>query len=462
MIRLFRIFVPAGTLALLVSEVLLITSAFVLASYVALEVDPTVFLLYGGGLAKLTPVIVAIVLGLHLQDLYSQIRVKSRVVLVQQLCLVMGGAFLLQGFTSYVDENLRLPVGIMMWGSLFTVIAVVAWRLAFSAFALRIMGRERLLMVGGSRLLEDIAAHIEEHPELGVEVVGYVDDSHETGSALPAAKALGPLAALMEIVRATEPNRIIVGMFDRRNRLPVADLLELRFAGYIVEEVGAAHERFCSRVCVSELRPSQLIFTGELGPRPRSVLYQTVWNSFVALTGLIVSSPMMLVTALAIRLDSKGPALYKQVRVGLNGELFTLYKFRSMRVDAEAQTGAVWASRNDPRVTRVGRIIRKLRVDEVPQLINVLKGEMSIVGPRPERPELVKKLSGIPFYRQRHCVRPGITGWAQINHRYGDTVEDTIKKLEYDLYYIKNMSLGLDTYIVFHTVKTMLLSRGAQ
>ncbi len=462
MIRLFRIFVPIGTLALLVSEVLLISSAFLLASYVSLEVDPTVFLLYGGGLPRLIPVILIIVLGLHLQDLYSHIRVKSRVVLVQQLCLVLGGAFLVQGFLSYVDANLRLPVGIMMWGSLFTLIAVVAWRLAFSAFALRIMGRERLLMVGGSRLLEDIGRHIEEHPELGVEVVGYVDDSHETGTALPAAKALGALGALTEIVRATRPNRIVVGMFDRRNRLPVADLLELRFAGHIVEEVETAHERFCGRVCISELRPSQLIFTGELGPRPRSVFYQTVWNSFVALIGLVASAPVMIATALSIRLDSTGPALYRQVRVGYNGELFTLYKFRSMRVDAEAGTGAVWASRNDPRVTRVGRIIRKLRIDELPQLINVLKGEMSIVGPRPERPELVKKLSEIPFYRQRHCVRPGITGWAQINHRYGDTVEDTIKKLEYDLYYIKNMSFGLDTYIIFHTVKTMLLSRGAQ
>lgn len=462
MIRLFRIFVPAGTLALLVSEVLLITSAFILASYFVLEVDPSVFLLYGGGLGRIIPVVLIIVLGLHFQDLYSHIRVKSRVVLAQQLCLVMGGAFLLQGFISYLDLDLRLPVGIMMWGSLFAVVAIFTWRLMFGGVALKVMGRERLLMVGGSQLLEAITRHIEEHSELGVEVVGYVDDSHEPGVELAGAKVLGPIPALTEIVHATKPNRIVVGMFDRRHKLPVADLLELRFAGYIVEEVEAAHERFCSRVCISELRPSQLIFTGELGPRPRSVLYQTVWNSFVALVGLVVSFPIMIVTALAIRLSSPGPALYRQVRVGLDGENFTLYKFRSMRVDAEAATGAVWATKNDPRVTRVGRIIRKLRIDELPQLINVLKGEMCIVGPRPERPELVKKLSEIPFYRQRHCVRPGITGWAQINHRYGDTVEDTIKKLEYDLYYIKNMSFGLDSFIIFHTLKTMLLSRGAQ
>jgi lipopolysaccharide/colanic/teichoic acid biosynthesis glycosyltransferase len=178
--------------------------------------------------------------------------------------------------------------------------------------------------------------------------------------------------------------------------------------------------------------------------------------------GILVSLPLMLRAALAVRFSSPGPVLYRQQRAGLNGVPFTLYKFRSMRSDAEADTGAVWASKDDPRITPVGRILRGLRIDELPQLLNVLKGEMSIVGPRPERPELVKKLAEIPFYRQRQCVRPGITGWAQINYKYGDTMEDAITKLEYDLYYIKNMSLGLDCFIVFHTLKTMLLTRGAQ
>ena len=171
----------------------------------------------------------------------------------------------------------------------------------------------------------------------------------------------------------------------------------------------------------------------------------------------------MLITALAVKLFSGGPVLYRQKRVGMDEVPFTLYKFRSMRVDAEDGTGAVWAMKDDPRVTSVGRIIRKIRFDELPQLFNVLQGEMSIVGPRPERPEFVKTLAEkIPFYRQRHAIRPGITGWAQINYKYGDTLEDAVAKLEYDLYYIKNMSWSLDSYIIFHTVKAMLLSRGAQ
>jgi exopolysaccharide biosynthesis polyprenyl glycosylphosphotransferase len=190
---------------------------------------------------------------------------------------------------------------------------------------------------------------------------------------------------------------------------------------------------------------------------------QTVYSFIIALVGFIVASPVMVLVALAVRFTSTGPVLFRQKRVGLNGKLFTLYKFRSMRADAEAGTGAVWAKRNDPRVTSIGGILRRTRLDELPQLFNVLRGDMSIVGPRPERPEFVSVLSEqIPFYRQRHAVKPGVTGWAQINYKYGDTIEDTVMKLEYDLYYIKNLSPSLDAYIVFHTVKVMLFSTHGQ
>jgi exopolysaccharide biosynthesis polyprenyl glycosylphosphotransferase len=176
-----------------------------------------------------------------------------------------------------------------------------------------------------------------------------------------------------------------------------------------------------------------------------------------------VAAPVMILVAVLVKVTSPGPILYRQARVGRHGEQFTIIKFRSMRVDAERTTGAVWALKDDPRVTRLGGWLRKMRLDELPQLFNVVKGEMSIVGPRPERPEFVEELSEkIPFYQQRLAVRPGITGWAQINYGYGETIEDTIKKLEYDLYYIKNLSFGLDFYIMFHTVKVMLLARGSQ
>lgn len=463
MTRFFRVFVPATAVVLLVSEILLITSAFILAVYLTLDVDPWVNLIYDGGLWHLVPVLLTILVGMHFNDLYSQVYMKSRVVLLQQLCLVMGAAFLVQGLLSYVSPDWRVSAHVMAVGSVLAIVAIFFWRVFFSTFAASVMGRDRMLLVGGSPLLEDIALHLQEHPELGLEVAGYVDDAHQAGALLTGGKVLGGIQDLKEIVHATQPQRVVVGMSERRNRMPVADLLELRFAGHIIEEAAIAFERVCGRVCLKELRPSQLIYSGELGPRPQSLIVQTVLNRVGAAAGLILVSPIMLLTAIAVRLSSPGPILYRQVRVGLDDVPFTLYKFRSMRADAEAATGAVWASIDDPRVTKIGRIIRKLRFDELPQLYNTLKGDMSIVGPRPERPEFAEGLSRkIPYYRQRHCVRPGITGWAQINFKYGDTLEDTMTKLEYDLYYIKNMSFSLDTYIVFHTVKAMLLSRGSQ
>jgi len=463
MTRFFRVFVPATAVVLLVSEILLITSAFILAVYITLGVDPWVNLVEDGGFMNLAPVLVTILLGMHFNDLYSQFYIKSRIVLLQQLALVMGAAFLVQGLLSYISPDLRVSARVMAIGSVLAIVAIYFWRVLFNMFALNVMGRDRLLLVGGSPLLEDIAKHLEEHPELGLEVAGYVDDAHQPGERLSGGKVLGTIPDLKEIVLATKPTRVVVGMSERRNRMPVAELLELRFGGHIIEEAAATFERVCGRVCLKELRPSQLIYSGELGPRPQSLIVQTVLNRLAAAVGIVVASPIMLLTALAVKLSSPGPILYRQVRVGLDDVPFTVYKFRSMRADAEKGTGAVWASKDDPRVTKVGKILRKLRFDELPQLFNTLKGEMSMVGPRPERPEFVKELSKkIPYYRQRHCVRPGITGWAQINFKYGDTLEDTMTKLEYDLYYIKNMSLSLDTYIVFHTVKAMLLSRGSQ
>jgi len=463
MIRLFRVFVPVGSLALLSSEILLIVSSYVLASYAILRVDPTVFLLYDRGLVRILLILASILVGMHFQDLYSKIYVRSRGVLAQQLCMVIGIAFMAQALVGYLDAGLRLPIRVMVLGSTLTVAAVFAWRIFFSAHVLRMVAQERLLLIGTSPLLEDIGKHIEEHPETGLQVVGYVGSGEEAGTAMAGGTALGPMASLREIVQATNPNRIVVGMTERRARVPVGELLELRFAGHIIEEAASTYENVCGRVCLKELRPAQLIYSGELGPRRATMFYQTMVNVALAAIGVVAAAPIMLLTALAVRLTSAGPALYRQVRVGLGGIPFTLYKFRSMRADAEAETGAVWASKNDPRVTGLGRTIRKLRIDEIPQLFNVLKGEMSLVGPRPERPEMVRALAEeIPYYQHRHCVRPGITGWAQVNYKYGDTLEDTIHKLEYDLYYIKNMSPSLDSYIIFLTVKAMLLSRGSQ
>ena len=463
MVRLFRVFVPVGSLALLVSEVALVTSAFVLAAYLVLEFDPQVYLFYDGGLYRILLVAASVILGLHFHDLYTNIYVKSRMLLLQQLSLVMGMAFLAQGLISYGSRALRMPIHIMVPGSAIAMLWIFVWRVFYSRYLLRVVGAQRLLFVGGSPVVEAITTHLTGHPELGMAVIGYVDDGVASGTLRTGGKVLGPLASLRDIALAMAPDRIVVGMSERRQRMPIADLLELRFSGIVIEEASTTYESVCMRISTLELRPSQLVFSGELGPRRGILVVQAIYNLGLALIGTVVFLPLMVMAAIGIKLTSPGPVLYRQTRVGLDDRLFTLYKFRSMRQNAEAATGAVWASKDDPRITGFGKFLRKTRLDEVPQFFNVLRGDMAIVGPRPERPEFAKTLAEkIPYYRQRHCVKPGITGWAQINHKYGDTVEDTISKLEYDLYYIKNVSLSLDAYIIFHTLKTMVLSRGSQ
>jgi exopolysaccharide biosynthesis polyprenyl glycosylphosphotransferase len=212
---------------------------------------------------------------------------------------------------------------------------------------------------------------------------------------------------------------------------------------------------------VEAMRPSYLIFNDGFGRTPQGEIAKRSADVALSSLGLLLTWPMMVATAIAVRLDSAGPILFKQERVGCDGVPFTVFKFRSMRADAEAKTGAVWASENDPRITRSGRFIRKTRLDELPQLINILVGDMSLVGPRPERPVFVQDLSQkIPYYSQRHIVKPGLTGWAQINYPYGNTVEDALQKLQYDLFYIKNQSLLFDLSILFNTIKTVVLRKG--
>ena len=455
--RLFPVFIPARIFALIFSEIVLIFAAFIGVAYYTLPVDPADYL-YDGGFLNIGLVVLSILLGLYINNLYAEITVKSRTGLAQQLCLSIGIAFLMQGMITYLNQGLRVPIRLMVLGSAIAGILIFAWRILFSAYVLKVVGGERLLLIGGSQVLLDIAQHIHEHPEKGLLVTGYVDDVHEPESDLPGGKILGSLASLREIVAAIRPSRIVVGMFERRNRVPVSDLLELRFAGHVIEEAAAVYERVCGRVCLRELRPSQLIYSGELGPRRGTLLLQGLINLVVAAIIVVLTLPLMLLTAIAMRLSSPGPVLYRQVRIGMGDVPFTLYKFRSMRVDTGAAGAIDWTAADDPRLTRVGRIVRKLRLDELPQLFNVLRGEMSVVGPRPERPEFVKALSEqIPYYRQRHCVRPGITGWAQINADESGELEDTITRLERDLFYIKNMSLGLDTYIIVQTLKRLIL-----
>ena len=465
MIRLFRVFIPTSVVALLISEVILLYFCFVIALTAVTDVDPEFVLLYDGGLPRISIAVLSVLVALYFQDLYTELRIRSRIYLWQQYSMAVGMAFLVQGMSTYVNPSFTLSRWVMIYASGAILVLLPPWRIFFCRQILTAMNAPKMLYLGTSPVLVEISKRLQERMEMGFHVIGYLDDG-ASGSEPPAMGAvprLGTLADLREVVAATKPERIVVGMSERRARLPVYDLLDLRLSGIHVEEAAELYESCFGRVSTRDLRPSQLVFSSELGPGKTSVALQQIYSFLLALLGTVLTLPLMLLAALLVRATSKGPILYKQTRVGINGKQFSVLKFRSMFVDAEAVTGAVWASLNDPRITTVGKYLRKFRIDELPQFWNVLSGDMSFVGPRPERPEFVQALSEkIPFYRQRHCVKPGLTGWAQINHKYGDTIEDTITKLEYDLYYIKHISLSLDVYIILNTIKTVALGRGAQ
>lgn len=460
MIRLFRVFIPASVVALLISEILLVLACYGVASLFTLSEDPSVYFFTELNYWKILVVTGCIILGLYFQDLYSDLRITSRILLVQQVCLAVGAALLFFAFIGYLRPDLLLGRWLMIVGSMGVVIVLPLWRIVFWKYVIIVLRSERVLLLGNSSILGEVIDEVLAKPEFGYTLIGYVCEEEPCDFAIP---CLGTLSDIRRVCDELKPTRIVVGMTERRNRLPVQDLLEIRFAGVLIEDAADTYEVAMRRVCSRKIQPSQLIFSSLLGPRPQAIALQNAYSLFIGAIGLVLFAPFALATALAVKLSSKGPVLYRQRRVGLNGEIFTLYKFRSMYADAESRTGAVWATVDDPRITPVGRWLRKLRLDELPQLWNVVKGDMAIVGPRPERPEFVDLLAHqIPYYRQRLAVKPGITGWAQINHKYGDSELDAMIKLEYDLYYIKNVAPALDFYIIFHTMKVMLLSRGAQ
>ena len=293
--------------------------------------------------------------------------------------------------------------------------------------------------------------------------VGLVADPGEE-PAVPTGRLLDPAGDLRELCERLNVSEVVVAMDDRRRGFPIRELLECRLAGIEVTELLTFLERETGRVRIDMLNPSWIIFGQGFRRDPLRLFSSRTMDLLASLGVLVVSLPVMLLTVIAIKIEDgwRAPALYSQSRVGLGGRTFNVLKFRSMRPDAELN-GAQWALRKDPRVTRVGAIIRNLRVDELPQVINVLRGQMSFVGPRPERPEFVAHLAEkIPYYVQRHCVKPGITGWAQLCYAYGSSEQDALEKLQYDLYYIKNNSLLFDLAILVQTAEVVLFGKGAR
>jgi len=400
----------------------------------------------------------------YLFDLYDFLVMHDRRELVLRLVQALGLAWIALALLFYTFPGLMLGRGISLIALPLALGLMVSWRITIHWFLGHPDFGERILIVGSGNLAVELAREVLDRPDAGYRIVGFVGtDADLLGKSLINPRVIGMTEQLDDIVKRDGIDRIVVAMGERRGQLPTNKLLKLSLTGQVTIEEGASfYERITGRVSLNMLRPSWLIFTGRGRQAKLAELSRNIVHWVVALIGAILSLPIALVAAVLIKLESAGPVLYKQERVGKNGRTFVLTKFRSMRVDAE-QDGPVWASKDDVRTTHVGRIIRKIRVDEIPQFWNILKGEMSFVGPRPERPHFVAQLAEeIPFYEQRHLIAPGLTGWAQIKYPYGASIEDARQKLQYDLFYIKNQSLILDAIILFETIKIILFGRGAQ
>ena len=460
MIRLFNVYYPVRTLVLLVVEALIVGSSFLLATWWLNQETSWILLNIEGGYVKIVCVTTIVLLLSHGLDLYDTSSLGAKWDQLFRLFLVLGiVAFSLAAtdlaYRYFLPGSSFLPGA--KWGLLVLAVMLLGWRTTYSWLVQQPYFRERVYVLGTGDRAQRLLNGLRQRSELGIEVVGW------TGNIEGELTRETVAAHLVGLARENGVHRVIVAMLDRRGTLPVEELLNLKLAGVKVEEATSWLEKISGRIEVEHLYPSWLIFAEGFRFSTFFRVVRRALNFSVALIGLVIALPLLPFIVLVVKLDSRGPVLYRQKRVGRGGAIFFCYKFRTMRQDAEADTGATWATDDDPRITRGGKILRITRLDEIPQLWCVLKGDMHFVGPRPERPEFVEWLSKeIPYYGVRHTVRPGITGWAQVQYKYGNTLEDAREKLQYDLFYIKNASVGLDLLILLQTIKIVLLGRGAK
>ncbi len=459
MVRLFNVYYPLRSLVLLWGEALVICGSFLVASRIEFGPNSYFVLNFQNGYYKILAVTVLALICSHCFDLYEPERLAEGSLVYFRLLVVVGTFSMVLAAVEFCFPRFMLGKHALLLGLVILTAALMTWRSGFGWLIRLPRLTERIYVLGDGKLAQRLVQAIGSRPDLGMEVAGWAK-ALSNGSSIR--KTLeSNIAAVLKNSRPI--SRIVLAMPDRRGTIPVRQLLTLRLSGVRVEDATTLFEKITGKIEIEDLHPSWLILSDGFCINSAFVAAQSAISILICLACLVLLLPLLLLIAVAIKATSRGPVLYGQKRVGRNDVVFTCYKFRTMRADAEARTGPVWAGDDDPRITSVGRILRKARLDELPQLWNVVKGEMALVGPRPERPEFVQWLSAsIPYYNLRHVVLPGITGWAQVNYRYGSSVEDAKEKLKYDLFYIKNMSFGLDLMTLLYTTKVVFLGRGAK
>lgn len=456
----------ARTIVLISADVLIIVGGILIALFFRLGSEGTTFqLAQNFGWWKIAFAAIVFLGALYFFDLYDYTVVNNRRELNLRLLQSLGSTWASLAILFYFFPGFLIGRGTAVYSVGITLGLLVAFRNGLHFVFGRPEFGERILIVGDSRIIGDTIEAVRRRRDAGLRILGFIaDENGENRKDFVGTRHLGDISELESVVKRESVDRIIIGVRERRGSFPAGQLLRLRLAGnVIIEESSSFFERVTGRIHLDNLRPSWLIFS----IRPRDTRIKTYCREVLyrglALAGLVFSLPISLVTIVLIKLESKGSCFYRQERVGKNGRTFELIKFRSMKYDAEMDGSPVWAAIDDDRITAVGKVIRRIRVDEIPQFWNILKGEMSFIGPRPERPFFVAQLAEeIPYYDHRHLVAPGLTGWAQINFPYGATVEDARHKLQYDLYYIKNQTFSLDFIIMFETIKTILSGKGGR
>ena len=454
------------SLVLIAGETVLLLTAVATAAYIRLGDVAWPMLSDQDGIFRVLLIVGVCQVCLHYVDLYDLRAIADTQDLFVRLFQALSATSLILAFLYFWFPDWIIGRGVFVIAAFFVVLFIVGWRFAFAWFTRRVAPRERLLLVGTSQAAIELARELyARRQELGVEIVGFVDgDPSRIGEPVLNPGVVGTIEDIPGLVQRTGADRVVVSLSDARGKLPMDRLLDVRLrTGVTFDHLASVYEEYTGKIALENLRPSWLIFSEGFRKTPLLLAAKRTVDLILSILGLLLAAPIMAVLTALVKLTSPGPVFYHQERVGLNGRVFTVHKFRTMRADAEAATGPVWSQKNDDRVTGLGRFLRRTRLDEIPQLWNVLRGDMSFVGPRPERPSFVEQLTAtIPFYGQRHVVKPGLTGWAQVRYTYGASVEDAIEKLQYDLYYIKNLSIALDIVIVLETIKTVVLRRGAQ
>jgi sugar transferase (PEP-CTERM system associated) len=457
MIRLFNVYYPTRTLVLLLCEALLVGGSFLLATACLVGPDSDIALIYENGILKIAGITIFTLLLSYYFDLYEPQRISGRWEIYFRLLLVLSVLSFVLAALLYLYPEIEIGPNVLLAGAAILAIALGLWRSAYEWIIGLPAFRQRVYVLGSGERARAVSETLRTRRDAGMEVV----DGEGKGAFNSDPERFA--ADLRIFAKSkTRIDRIIVAMEDRRGSMPTRELLDLRLRGVVIEDASLLMERVTGKLPLDGLNPSALIFTQGFNVNALQQFGRRLASFSVSLIGLLICLPLIPFLMLAVRVSSPGPIFFRQTRIGRRGRPFSILKFRTMRQDAEVD-GAMWAAKNDPRVTSIGRFMRITRLDEIPQLWNVFRGEMAFVGPRPERPEFVEWLTQeIPFYDLRHMVRPGITGWAQVRYKYGASLEETKQKLEYDLYYVKHLSLGLDLLIMFETIKTIVLGRGAQ